>query len=63
MAPLAWNIQKVGYNLAKAGSFAKLYKVSPNDMRLKNIGKARKIWNPICSASGALWEEWLACSG
>ncbi len=26
------------------------------------IGKARKTSNPICSASGALWEEWLARS-
>jgi|GluameStandDraft_1065615.scaffolds.fasta_scaffold30790_3 hypothetical protein len=34
---------KTSYDLAKAGSLYQLYKVSPNDMRLKNIGKAQKI--------------------
>ncbi len=30
-------------------------------MRL--IGKAWKTSNPICNASGVLWEEWLVRSG
>ena len=30
---------------------------------MKHISKARKTSNPICSASGALLEEWPARSG